>query len=114
MAKETNSEKQLRYNVAQRIKEVREGKGISQCDLARDMDVTQGLVSQYENGNSPVQLMTVLDICDVLGCSVDYLMGREVHHEVTTIGRMVDAFSSLKVDDQQLLIVMTEAAAGRV
>ena len=112
MAKETSREKQLRNMIARRLKEVREAKGVSQETLAKSLDVTQGLVSQYESGLIPMTLDTILDVCDILGCSIDYLLGREVQYTETPIGRMIKAFSELKSEDQQLMVAMTEAAGA--
>lgn len=112
MANETLREKQVRSMLARRLKEVRMAKGLGQEDLAKALDVTQGLVSQYESGTVPIVLSMVLDICDVLGCSLDYLLGREHQYTVTPIGRMTTAFSKLASDDQGLMITVMEATAA--
>jgi len=54
------------------IKEFRNQKGISQISLAKSAQVTQGMVSAYENGRIPT-LMVAFRIAKVLGVTVEKL-----------------------------------------
>ena len=95
-----------------RIKEVRTSKNLSQFDVAKLMECTQGLISQYESGTSNVSLGTVIDIADALGCSIDYLLGRDAQYDVSLRGRLYKAFEALTSTRQSMIITMIEAAAG--
>lgn len=105
-------ERQRTASVARRLAEVRKQKSMTQFDLAKAMDCTQGLICKYEAGQANVQLSTVIAICDALGCSVDYLLGRNVVYDTSLRGRMLKALEELPGETQNMLVVMAEAAAG--
>ncbi len=98
--------------VARRIKEVRISKSLSQFDLAKLMGCTQGLISQYESGTSNVSLGIVVEIADALGCSIDYLLGRDAQYDASLRGRLHKAFEALTSTRQAMIVVMIEAAVG--
>lgn len=56
------------------IKNLRESQSITQKELADRVGVTQGAVSQWENGSAVPGTMLLLKIADVLGCTVDELL----------------------------------------
>ena len=45
-------------------------------ELAALLGITEGAVSNYENGRRQPDLQMLLKIADVLNCSTDYLLGR--------------------------------------
>ena len=104
-------EKQRKAMVARRFAEVRKQKGMNQFDLAEAMGCTQGLISKYEAGQANIHLNTLIDICDVLGCSLDYLLGREVVYDTSLRGRALKALEVLPGDKQNMVLVMLERAA---
>jgi transcriptional regulator with XRE-family HTH domain len=104
-------EKQMIHMLARRLKEVRESKDLNQHGLAQLVGCTQGLISHYEAGVTKITLGTLLDIADALGCSVDYLIGREVAYDQSARGRLYRAFEHLTADKQEMVVVMLEAAA---
>ena len=55
---------------------LRREKGISQRQAARDLGVSQALLSHYENGVREPGLAFVVRACDYYGASADYLLGR--------------------------------------
>lgn len=58
-----------------RIRQQRAVKGLSQQDLAKQLGITKGAVSQWEmNRTKNVKNATVLKLCEVLGISLDYLV----------------------------------------
>ena len=61
------------------IKKKREGLGLSQTELARKLDVTQGAVSQWENGTSRPDIDSLLRLADVFNCTIDDLIAKEVN-----------------------------------
>lgn len=58
------------------LKKARKAKGITQVELAKLINVTQATYSEYENGKCKPSFDTVLRLCDILGCSADFLLGR--------------------------------------
>ena len=56
------------------IKEKREQANISQSELAKQLDVTQGAVSQWEVGISMPRTELLPKLAEVLKCTVDELL----------------------------------------
>ena len=69
---------------------LRKEKGISQRSAAKDLGISQALLSHYENGIREPGLAFVVKACDYYGVSADYLLGRTLSRDGTTI---VDAES---------------------
>lgn len=51
--------------------------GISQAELARRLGVSPGAVGNWESGTRLPDAEMLSRIADALGCTVDYLLGRE-------------------------------------
>ena len=96
--------------LARRIREVRQEKGLTGFDLAKVIGCTQGIISQYETEHADPPLETLIKICDAIGCSLDYLLGREIDYNPTSPrGRILGAFERLSVEQQNMMINMIEA-----
>ena len=61
-----------------RLKQLREAKGMTQNDLGHLVNITKVSICGYEKGNRTPNLDTLSDICDVLATTPSYLMGIEV------------------------------------
>ena len=59
-----------------RIRELRKARGWKQDDLARELQSSRQAVGNYETGFRSPDVETILRLCDVFGCSADYLLGR--------------------------------------
>ena len=57
-----------------RIKELRKGKGMKQTDLARQLGVTQGALSGWENENYEPDIKALKKMSEIFGVSVDYIL----------------------------------------
>ena len=60
-----------------RIKEKRKQLGLTQQQLGDLVKVTKVSICCYESGARTPNLDTLIDIADVLGVDVDYLLGRD-------------------------------------
>ena len=60
-----------------KLEQIRKEKGISQSQLATKMNVTQGAVSQWENGQVKPRADTLIKLAAILGCTVDELLKGE-------------------------------------
>lgn len=60
----------------QKIKQIRESKDISQRELGKLLNKSQGTVAKYENDLAEMDYATLNTFCDYAGCSIDYLLGR--------------------------------------
>ena len=65
---------------------LRQEKGVSQRTAAGALGISQALLSHYENGIREPGLTFVVKACDYYGVSADYLLGRTLTRDGTTIG----------------------------
>ena len=65
---------------------LRQEKGISQRAAAKDLGISQALLSHYENGIREPGLAFVARACDYYNVSADFLLGRTLARDGTTIG----------------------------
>lgn len=56
------------------LKRIRTKKGISQGDIARELDVSRGYISTIENGKTNPTLSTIARIAKALGVTNDELL----------------------------------------
>lgn len=59
-----------------RIKDLRISIGISQRDLGVSLNCTDVTVSRYETGQRDIDSETICKLCEIFGCTADYLLGR--------------------------------------
>lgn len=60
-----------------KIKKLREGKNISQKELAGELGVTDAMISMYENDKKNPSLEVITKIAMFFNVSTDYLLGTE-------------------------------------
>ena len=61
---------------AQILSELRRTAGLSQRKAAADLNISQALLSHYENGAGEPGLNFVCRVCDYYNVTADYLLGR--------------------------------------
>ena len=59
-----------------RLKALREAAGLTQDELGQRLNVGKGTVSRYENDRRQLDPATICALCDLFGCTADYLLGR--------------------------------------
>jgi len=59
----------------ERLKELREEKGLSQTQIADAIGIRQQTISQYEKGITQPDIQTIKKLCDFFDVSADYLLG---------------------------------------
>ena len=59
-----------------RIKEMRTARGWTQQDLADKLNTKYQTIGHYETGRREPDIDTIFRLCDIFGCSADYLLGR--------------------------------------
>ena len=63
--------------LAERIKELRLEKGLSQAELAKALSVTQTALGKWELGQRSPNVDMIINICNYFKVSSDYLIGLE-------------------------------------
>jgi len=67
-----------------RLKELREGKGITQEELAEHLGVGRPTIAGYETKGKQPDFEKLSKIADFFNCSIDYLLGRTNERKFTS------------------------------
>lgn len=59
-----------------RIRELRKENGWLQAELATRLNVAQQTAARYETEQRQLDPETIHKLCDIFGCTADYLLGR--------------------------------------
>ena len=59
-----------------RIRELRLERGWRQQDLADKLHLKKNTISRYETGSLGLDADDISTLCDIFGCTADYLIGR--------------------------------------
>lgn len=62
---------------AQRLRELRKNKDITQIEFARQFNIATGTIGMWETGKRQPDYDTLLSIAKYFDVSVDYLLGKE-------------------------------------
>ena len=68
------------------LSRLRREKGVSQRKAASDLNISQALLSHYENGAREPGLAFVCRACDYYGVTADFLLGRTAEGNVSRPG----------------------------
>lgn len=60
-----------------RIKELRKKAGLTQTQLGKILHVSQGTISSYESGDTPVDAEMLQSIAEYFNVSTDYILNRD-------------------------------------
>ena len=76
-------------NIGENIKRYRLQKGMTQCDLAAAVGVSNQAVSKWECDGSIPDGLLLAPIADALGITIDSIFGRETTHERDVYGAII-------------------------
>ena len=65
----------MKHKLPERLKELREKKGLSQVELATDLNLSSGFVGDIERGASSISIETLMLIADYFDVTTDYMLG---------------------------------------
>ena len=80
---------------ANRLKNLRESKGMSQKDLAKLLKRSIQTISNWETEMNFPNLQTFDELCSILDTSSDYMLGRDNQKTVSVKGLSEEAISDL-------------------
>ena len=72
--------------VAERIKNLREQKGITQVELAKQLNITRSSVNAWEQGISVPSTQFIVELAYIFKVSTDYLLGVDTTATVSVAG----------------------------
>lgn len=94
-----------------RIREARKQAGIKQVDLCSRLGISQGALSGWENGKYEPDCAGWLSLAEVLGVSVDYLMGGTA--SVYPLGTTAQDCELLPDEEQLLTMYRSMSQQGK-
>ena len=92
---------------AQILSELRRTAGLSQRKAAADLNISQALLSRYENGAREPGLNFVCRVCDYYNVTDDYLLGRSPNPDGVERGEDI---ARVFIAEMRSLANKTEAA----
>lgn len=87
----------------ERLRELRQNKGLSQSQLAEALNISKSAISMYELGRREPDLETLEGIADFFNVDINYLLGKEdgsmyyLDPEAAEIAQEVQARPELKI-----------------
>lgn len=72
-------------NIGQKLRKVRISKNLTQEYVANMADVNTSHISNIENNRVKVSLSTLIQICNALDTTVDYILADEYNHSTSVI-----------------------------
>ncbi|OOG78259.1 LexA family transcriptional regulator [Algoriphagus sp. A40] len=102
--------------LASNLRFLRKQKGITQNDLADQLDVQRTMISAYEDGRSEPKLGTLQKLCDILGVGVEELL----EYDIEKLGRKAIQNRGINIltiatddsDRENITLVGQKASAG--
>ena len=89
-----------------RIRDLRLARGWTQAQLGKRIDAAKNTVSGYENGTRQLTPVLIGRLCDLFGCTADYLLGRSAS-PLPVISdedaRLLEAYHAASLRDRALV-----------
>ncbi len=86
--------------VADRIKSLREQRGLTQTELSKQLGITRSSVNAWEMGISVPSTQYIVELAGIFGISTDYLLGVDSSASISVAG--------LKDEDIQIVHALIE------
>lgn len=100
----------LNYKIiGSRIKIRRKMKDVTQEQMAEDLNLSVGFISQLERGICKVSLDTLANIIEYLDCTFSDILEYNQHSESYNQSKLNALYSSLSPEDQQVMFSLMEA-----
>ena len=105
-------------NFAQRLKELRTSRNLTQTRLAELLDISPRVYSRWETGDVTPHFDTIVRLADTLGVSLDELAGRKDVASETAIrnpelNRLYKKVDQLSDEDQKALVIVLDSLVKR-
>jgi transcriptional regulator with XRE-family HTH domain len=105
-------------NFAQRLKELRTARNLTQTRLAELLEISPRVYSRWETGDVTPHFDTIVRLADTLGVSLDELAGRKDVASETAIrnpelNRLYKKVNQLPDEDQRALVIVLDSLVKR-
>lgn len=89
-----------------RIRELRTAHGWKQEELGAKIGASRSTISKYETEDRQLDPSTICTLCDLFGCTSDYLLGRTASPEPVISdddARLLEAYHAASLRDRTLV-----------
>ena len=91
--------------IGQRIREIRNDKHLTQEYLANTTDVNVSHISNIETNKVKISLTLLVQICNALGVTLDYMLQNEYHNPTSIIEKeLVNTIKDMPKEKQETLL----------
>lgn len=90
-------------NFAKRLKLARQATGLTVEQLAEILDMSPKTIWHLESGEKGTSISTLINLCNTLKVSPDYLLGTNLTYSVNEAEGLVDVISRLSTEEILLL-----------
>ena len=104
---------QLKRQVAERMRGLRESKGLQQIEVDAALHIRPNNVSNWETCVSLIPTYRLKQFCDFFNCSADYLLGTNQLVLSPKEYQLLQNFRSGDEHDQDVLLTMSETLIQR-
>ncbi len=73
-----------------RIRELRDDKGLKQCDVAKAVGIDQRTLSNYETGKTNPDSFAIIKLAEYFNVSTDYLLGYKSDFDKKQIQKQIE------------------------
>ena len=105
--------------IGNRLKQLREKKGLKQEVLAKKLGITQQMVSLYEKNISEPDIETIKKLSEIFNCSIDYLLGKNesnnnTYKTKTKVEQILELADGLNIQEANYLIKQLNKAVIKI
>ena len=95
------------------LKELRKSKKMTQAELAKTMNVSQGTIAYWEKGDREPSYADLKRLADIFKVSTDYLLGREYGVQYSSLSKeqekLLNDFNDLDKPNQRIILTTITA-----
>ena len=92
--------------IGKRIQACRRQRGYTQEQIADMMDVSIQMVSNLERGNKAIRIENLINLCQILNVSTDYILTGKENHPKNEL--LTEKFAQLSPKAKQLVEVLVD------
>ena len=93
----------------EKLRQLRKRKELTQEQMAEDLNLSVGFISQLERGICKVSLDTLANITEYLDCTFSDILEYNQHSESYNQSKLNALYSSLSPEDQHVMLSLMEA-----
>ncbi|ECC1922799.1 helix-turn-helix transcriptional regulator [Listeria monocytogenes] len=93
--------------IGKKISELRNKRGISQIQLAKDLNVSTSTIGMWETDKRAIKDELIVQLADYFNVTTDYLLGRDDNNLADTIAAHIDS-NATEEDIKEILAYIEE------